>query len=111
MLGFDAGVLAHYFDDGCINAVRQAMQQSGYGRREMVSGAGHDACHASKVVPTSMIFIPGIDGISHNEVEDAKSDWITAGEQVLLLSTLDKARGGRVVSARWRGVCLQCPLW
>ena len=76
------------------------MQQSGYGRREMVSGAGHDPCYASKVVPTSMIFIPGIDGISHNEVEDAKSDWITAGEQVLLLSTLDKARGpGRVLAA------------
>ncbi len=31
-----------------------------------------------------MIFIPCIDGISHNEVEDAKPEWITAGGQVLL---------------------------
>ena len=59
----------------------------------MVSGAGHDACYVSKVVPTSMIFIPCVDGISHNEVEDAKPEWITAGAQVLLLSMLDKAGG------------------
>jgi N-carbamoyl-L-amino-acid hydrolase len=82
-----------HFDDGCINAVREATQQSGYSHREMVSGAGHDACYVSKVVPTSMIFIPCIDGISHNEIEDAKPEWITAGAQVLLLSMLDKAGG------------------
>ena len=80
-----------HFDDGCINAVRQATLQSGFSHREMVSGAGHDACYVSKVVPTSMIFIPCIDGISHNEVEDAKPEWVTAGAQVLLLSMLDKA--------------------
>jgi N-carbamoyl-L-amino-acid hydrolase len=80
-----------HFDDGCIDAVRRATVQSGYSHREMVSGAGHDACYVSKVVPTSMIFIPCIDGISHNEVEDAKPEWVTAGAQVLLLSMLDKA--------------------
>ena len=38
-----------------------------------------------------MIFVPCIDGISHNEIEDAKPEWITAGGEVLLRAMLDKA--------------------
>ncbi len=36
----------------------------------MISGAGHDACYLNRVAPTAMIFIPCVDGISHNERED-----------------------------------------
>jgi len=59
----------------------------------MISGAGHDACYLSRVAPTSMIFIPCVDGISHNEVEDAKPEWVTAGGDVLLRAVLEKAGG------------------
>ena len=80
-----------HFDDGCIASVRDAAERNDYSMREIVSGAGHDACYVSKVAPTSMIFVPCIDGISHNEVEDAKPEWITAGGQVLLQAMVDKA--------------------
>ncbi|MEM7173371.1 MAG: Zn-dependent hydrolase [Pseudomonadota bacterium] len=80
-----------HFDDSCIAAVRAASEECGYPMRDMVSGAGHDACYLANVAPTSMIFIPCIDGISHNEVEDAKPEWVTAGGQVLLRAVLDKA--------------------
>jgi hypothetical protein len=43
-----------------------------------VSGAGHDAVYMAKLVPAGMIFIPCKDGISHNEIEDAKPEHITA---------------------------------
>jgi len=79
------------FEDSCVAAVRRGAEECGYSMREIVSGAGHDACYVSKVAPTSMIFIPCIDGISHNEVEDAKPEWVTAGGQVLLRAMLDKA--------------------
>ena len=82
-----------HFDETCIGAVRRATERCGYSHRDMISGAGHDACYVSKVAPTSMIFIPCVDGISHNEVEDAKPEWVTAGAQVLLLSMLDRAGG------------------
>ena len=39
-----------------------------------------------------MIFIPCIDGISHNEAENAKPEWITSGGQVLLTSVTDLAK-------------------
>jgi N-carbamoyl-L-amino-acid hydrolase len=83
-----------HFDDSCIDAVRAGAKTHGFSMRDIVSGAGHDACYVSKVAPTSMIFIPCVDGISHNEVEDAKPEWVSAGGNVLLNAILDKA--GRV---------------
>ena len=79
------------FDQSCVTAVRQAAEAQDYTLRDIISGAGHDACNIAAVAPTSMIFIPCIDGISHNEVEDAKPEWITAGGQVLLGAMLDLA--------------------
>ena len=80
-----------HFDESCVNAVRNATKDCGFSTRDMVSGAGHDACYLAGVAPTSMIFIPCIDGISHNEVEDVKPEWITAGADVLLRAVLEKA--------------------
>ncbi|HLS69159.1 MAG TPA: Zn-dependent hydrolase [Kiloniellales bacterium] len=82
-----------HFDEGCSEIVRTAAEDLGYSHRNMISGAGHDACYLSRVAPTSMIFIPCVDGISHNEVEDAKPEWVTAGGDVLLRAVLEKAGG------------------
>ncbi|QUY50770.1 Zn-dependent hydrolase [Serratia plymuthica] len=81
------------FDENCIDSVRQAAQALGYSHREMVSGAGHDACYLSRVAPTAMIFIPCVDGISHNELENISPAWATAGANVLLNALL--AQTGR----------------
>jgi len=80
-----------HFDESCVNSVREATRDCGYSSREIVSGAGHDACYMAGVAPTAMVFIPCIDGISHNEIEDAKPEWISAGGNVLLRAILDKA--------------------
>ena len=79
------------FDKSCVEAVRSGIQTHGYSSREIVSGAGHDACYLAGVAPTSMVFIPCIDGISHNEIEDVKPEWITAGANVVLSAMLQKA--------------------
>lgn len=94
-LEFDLDQIFYYapvpFEGSCVSAVRKGAESCGYSMRDMVSGAGHDACYISKVAPTSMIFVPCIDGISHNEVEDAKPEWITAGANVLLHAMVEKA--------------------
>ncbi|TNE38945.1 MAG: Zn-dependent hydrolase [Alphaproteobacteria bacterium] len=79
------------FEASCVSAVRQGVEACGYSARDMVSGAGHDACYLAEVAPASMIFIPCIDGISHNEVEDVEPEWVHAGANVLLHAILDKA--------------------
>ena len=79
------------FDAKCIAAVRRAAQRFGYSHRDIVAGAGHDACYMARVTPTSMVFTPCVDGVSHNESEDIKLEWSTAGANVLLHAALEKA--------------------
>jgi N-carbamoyl-L-amino-acid hydrolase len=79
------------FDKACVKSVRAAAERFGYSHRDIVSGAGHDACYLSKVAPTSMVFVPCVDGISHNEVEDATPEWIEAGANVLLHAIVERA--------------------
>jgi len=81
------------FDADCVNAVRQAAEAAGYPAREIVSGAGHDACYISRVAPTGMIFIPCKDGVSHNESESATPEDLAAGCNVLLHAMLERASG------------------
>ena len=80
------------FDPNCVDAVRRATAELGYSSMEMVSGAGHDALHVAKVAPTSMIFVPCKDGVSHNEAEDVKSEDLEAGCNVLLHAMLRMAK-------------------
>lgn len=79
------------FDERCIDAVRRAAQRLGYSHREMISGAGHDACHIARIAPTAMIFCPCVDGLSHNEDEDIKPAWAEAGANILCHAALDLA--------------------
>ncbi|KVO71950.1 Zn-dependent hydrolase [Burkholderia ubonensis] len=79
------------FDADCVGAVRAAADRFGYSHRDIVSGAGHDACYLAQVAPTSMVFVPCVDGISHNEIEDATPEWIEAGANVLLHAMLSRA--------------------
>ena len=79
------------FDKDCIQAVGRAAEKLGYSSMPTVSGAGHDAVHVARIAPAGMIFIPCKDGISHNEIEDAKPEHITAGCNVLLHAMLERA--------------------
>jgi beta-ureidopropionase / N-carbamoyl-L-amino-acid hydrolase len=79
------------FDAECVAAVRAAAREGGYRALEIVSGAGHDAVYVARVAPTAMIFVPCREGISHNELEDAKPADLAAGCNVLLHAMLSRA--------------------
>jgi N-carbamoyl-L-amino-acid hydrolase len=70
--------------------VARAAARLGHSHMPVVSGAGHDAVYAARLAPTGMIFIPCKDGISHNEVEDATPEHVTAGCNVLLHAMLER---------------------
>ncbi len=74
-----------------VNAVRNGAQKIGLSEMNVVSGAGHDAVYLARVAPTAMIFVPCKDGISHNEIEDAKPEHLEAGCNVLLHAMLARA--------------------
>jgi N-carbamoyl-L-amino-acid hydrolase len=83
---------AQAFDPDCIAAVARAATKLGCSHMPVVSGAGHDAVYLARCAPTGMIFVPCKDGISHNEIEDAKPEHLAAGANVLLHAMLERAR-------------------
>ncbi|MDO6732008.1 Zn-dependent hydrolase [Marinovum sp. 2_MG-2023] len=79
------------FDAGCVSAVRNAAERLGYSHRDIISGAGHDACWINQVAPTAMVMCPCVDGLSHNEAEEITKDWAKAGADVLLHAVVETA--------------------
>ncbi|CAR21098.1 M20 family metallo-hydrolase [Lachancea thermotolerans CBS 6340] len=74
------------FNEVCIECVsRSALAQFPASKvRQIWSGAGHDSCQTALHVPTSMIFIPSKDGLSHNFYEYSSAEEVENGFKVLL---------------------------
>ncbi|RUU74027.1 Zn-dependent hydrolase [Mesorhizobium sp. M7A.F.Ca.MR.362.00.0.0] len=79
------------FDAGCVKAIRDAADRLGYSHRNIVSGAGHDACWINRVAPTAMVMCPCVDGLSHNEAEEITKEWASAGADVLFHAVVETA--------------------
>lgn len=71
------------FSDRIIDLIDRKRQDLQLPGRRMPSGAGHDAMYIPPLASTGMIFVPCVDGISHNEAEDALPEDIAAGARVL----------------------------
>jgi N-carbamoyl-L-amino-acid hydrolase len=78
------------FDPALAQLVRDAADALGARHVDIVSGAGHDACHVAGVAPTAMIFVPCEGGVSHNEAESITPEQAERGASVLL-GTLQRA--------------------
>jgi N-carbamoyl-L-amino-acid hydrolase len=79
------------FDEGCVKAIREAAERLGYSHRNIVSGAGHDACWIARVAPTAMVMCPCVGGLSHNEAEEISQEWAAAGADVLFHAVVETA--------------------
>lgn len=79
------------FDERMISLVERLAADLGHSVRRMPSGAGHDAQMLARVCPTSMIFVPSINGLSHNPAEDTSAEDLEAGANVLLQMVLQLA--------------------
>jgi N-carbamoyl-L-amino-acid hydrolase len=80
------------FDPRLIECVRTGAEKSGFTTRDMASGAGHDAAYIARIAPTTMIFVPCLGGLSHNEEESTSFEECSAGAQVLLNAVLEYDR-------------------
>jgi len=93
------------FHEDCIKCVEASANDmlgtsSGNLVQRMTSGAGHDSVYTSRHAPTSMIFVPCRDGVSHNPSEYCSPEDCGNGAQVLLGAILryDRLRAERSVS-------------
>jgi len=71
-----------------VDAVEESANQLGYSNRRLYSGAGHDAQYISDIVPTTMIFVPSVEGHSHCELEFTPFNDCYKGANVLLHTIL-----------------------
>ncbi len=79
------------FDDRVVDLVAATAEAQGLSVKRMPSGAGHDAQMLARVCPTGMVFVPSVDGISHNPAEHTEPADLEAGANVLLHVMLELA--------------------
>lgn len=77
------------FDRSLVETVEAVAKKSGRSIKRMVSGAGHDAQMMARICPTAMIFVPSINGVSHNPGEATHPADLKAGLDVLS-ATIDR---------------------
>ena len=71
-------------DDRIVGALETATRATGEPYMRMHSGAAHDTMCVADRVPTAMVFVPCVEGISHHPAEDASpADAALAAEIIL----------------------------
>ena len=79
------------FDDNVTQLIESISHQQGHSTSRLPSGAGHDAQMLARVCPSSMIFVPSVNGISHSVSEHTSKFDLVAGANVLLGTMLSLA--------------------
>ncbi len=59
--------------------------------RDMTAAAGHDSVLIAPLCPSAMLFVPSVDGITHNPKEFSTKEQVARGAQVLLDAVLELA--------------------
>lgn len=72
------------FDPRVVGCVEETARRFGNSVQRMPSGAGHDAQMLARVCPSGMIFVPSVNGISHNPAEFTSAEDLQAGANLLL---------------------------
>ena len=72
-------------DESLVKVVEQAAEQvvGSNDSKIMPSGAGHDSQIFAKYLPTAMLFVPSINGVSHNVTEETNIEDLVKGIEVL----------------------------
>jgi N-carbamoyl-L-amino-acid hydrolase len=76
-----------------IDALEQVCREIGQKPTRLSSGAGHDAAVLSRHVPTGMLFVPSVGGVSHSPLETTSDEHLVLGARALL-------RGVRAAAAQ-----------
>ncbi|OES44825.1 Zn-dependent hydrolase [Domibacillus iocasae] len=77
-----------WFEPAICDAFEQSAVSLGYSHKRMVSGAGHDAQFIASYIPSAMIFVPSVNGKSHDEDELTSWEDCEKGVNVLLETVL-----------------------
>jgi N-carbamoyl-L-amino-acid hydrolase len=81
------------FDTKLGALLRQKAADRQLATRDMIAAAGHDSVLMAPLVPSAMLFVPSVAGITHNPKEYSTKEQVARGAQVLLDAVLELAGG------------------
>jgi len=76
------------FDPALGALLREKAQARQLVTRDMIAAAGHDSVLIAPLCPSAMLFVPSVDGITHNPREYSTSQHVALGAQVMLDAVL-----------------------
>ncbi|WP_256978024.1 M20 family metallo-hydrolase [Rhodococcus sp. 14-2470-1a] len=76
-----------------VELAEEAAKDLGLSHRRMLTMAGHDSVNLKDIVPTVMLFVPSVDGISHSEKELTRDEDLLAGVKMLTETVARMVRG------------------
>ena len=79
------------FDPDLGNVLRRAAAARQLTTRDMTAAAGHDSVLVAPLCPSAMLFIPSVNGITHNPAEYSTPEQLARGAAVLLDAVLELA--------------------
>lgn len=81
-----------HFDEGMVNAIETVVNRLNVNAKKVISGAGHDAVFISNMVPTGMLFVPSVNGMSHCPQEETRWEDLVSGVEALtdIILEIDK---------------------
>lgn len=71
-------------DQQVVELIEKQCKENGLNYKLMHSGAGHDSQIFAPVVPTAMLFVPSLKGISHNPAEFTEPTDLAEGVKALI---------------------------
>ncbi len=71
-------------DQKVVELIEKQCKENGLNYKVMHSGAGHDSQIFAPVVPTAMLFVPSLKGISHNPAEFTEPEDLAEGVKALI---------------------------
>ena len=83
------------FAPGVVDAIEAAADESDAPAMRMVSGAGHDVSYLARLTDAGLIFVPSVDGQTHNEREYTEWADAVAGAEVFARTTRQLATANR----------------
>ncbi len=95
-LSFEYEELSHFEPVTCspqvVDIVESLADRFGYSHLRMPSGAAHDMMNFRVVDCKGMIFVPSIEGISHNVLEETDDKDVIAGGNILVNTLVELTR-------------------